>query len=359
MSLRAQCTVRRRSVVNKKIKYMKTKIIATIGPRSEDPKILEQLVVAGMDIARMNFSHCTYDEYRARKKNLERIGAKHKRAIAFMQDLCGPRLRVGSMPVRGRALTQGEQIVFSTERSKDRQVIFIDDEYLHNDISVGDPLYLANGEMELVVEKVVGRKIYARVLVGGVLFSRKAVNVPQTSLTTSGLTQKDIDDVAFAVAQGVDYIALSFVQSADDVKRLRSLIPSSIKIIAKIERAIAIKHIDEIIQAADAIMVARGDLGTELPLEEIPIIQKNIVRHAAWYDKGSIIATQMLVSMVDQNHPTRAEVSDVANAVWDGADAVMLSDETANGSFPVASLATMARIVERSERYHYSRPNRL
>ena len=338
---------------------MKTKIIATIGPRSEESKVLERLVVAGMDIARMNFSHCTYAEYRTRKKNLERIGEKHQRHIALMQDLQGPRLRVGVMPAKGRALAEGEQVVFSTERPKDRQVIFIDDEYLHKDIATGDPLYLANGEMELVVEKVAGRKIYARVLVGGVLFSRKAVNVPQTSLTTSGLTQKDVDDVAFAVKEGVDYIALSFVQSADDVRRLRSLIPSSVKIIAKIERAVALKHIDEIIQAADAIMVARGDLGTEMPLEEIPIIQKNIVRHAAWYDKGSIIATQMLVSMVDQNHPTRAEVSDVANAVWDGADAVMLSDETANGLFPVDSVATMARIVERSERYHYSRPNRL
>ncbi len=338
---------------------MKTKIIATIGPRSEDPKVLEKLVNAGMHIARMNFSHCTYDEYRTRAKHLARIAKRLKRPIAIMQDLQGPRLRVGMMPEQGRVLTEGETIIFSTEHPRDRQAIFIDDAYLHKDITAGDPLYLANGEMELTVERITGKKIYARVVTGGVLFSRKAVNVPQTSLTTSGLTQKDIQDVAFAVKEGVDYIALSFVQSADDVLRLRALIPPRVKIVAKIERAVALKHIDAIIQASDAIMVARGDLGTEMPLEMIPIIQKNLVRHAAWHNKGSIIATQMLVSMVDQNHPTRAEVSDVANAVWDGADAVMLSDETANGSFPVEAASMMRRIVDEAEQYHYNHPNRL
>ena len=338
---------------------MKTKIIATIGPTSEDPKILEAMVSEGMDIARMNFSHCTQDEYIHRVKHLKKIAAHAKKKIAIMQDLQGPRLRVGVMPSKGRLLQEDEMVVFSTEKLKLKSIIHIDDPYLHADIKEGDPIYLANGAIELVVTKVSGTQITARVRMGGVLFSHKAVNVPNTTLTTSGMTQKDVDDVAFALEQGVTYIALSFVQSAADVIKLRSLVGNKVKIVSKIERALALKHIDEIIQASDALMVARGDLGAEIPVEDVPFIQKNLIRHAYWHNKGSITATQMLLSMVQSPHPTRAEVSDVANAVIDGSDAVMLSDETASGKYPIQAVATMARIITRAERHYYNKPNLL
>jgi pyruvate kinase len=321
--------------------------------------MLGELARAGMDIARMNFSHCQYAEYTMRKKALDKISAEIGREIKIMQDLQGPRLRVGKLPEQGRMLEDNEEVVFSTEKSSDEKVIFIDDPYLHADIKEGEPMYLANGAIEMEVIKVDGTKITARVIHGGVLFSNKAVNVPNTNLTTSGLTPKDMADIECSLKEGVDYIALSFVQSAADVEKLRSLLGGNthIKIISKIERALALKNIDAIIQASDGIMVARGDLGAELPVEDLPIIQKNLIRHASWHDKASITATQMMLSMVNNPHPTRAEVSDVANAVLDGTDAVMLSDETASGQYPVEAVRMMSKIVDRAEQYHYYRPN--
>ncbi len=336
---------------------MRTKIIATIGPKSESPEMLHKLIMAGVNIARMNFSHCTYDEYNARKKAIEKISAEEKKDVKIMLDLRGPRLRVGELPEEGIELHEDEEIVFSTDE-KD-EAIFINDPYLHNDIKVGDPLFLTNGAMELKVIKISGKKIYGSVLTGGTLFSRKAVNVPRTALTTSSLTEKDIDDIQFGLKAGMDYVALSFVQDAKDVERLRSLVGDDIKIISKIERPLAVKNIDSIIQASDSIMVARGDLGIEMAAEDIPVVQKHLIKHASWHEKGSIVATQMLLSMVDKNHPTRAEVSDVANAVFDGADAVMLSDESASGSYPEESVKMMAKIIHKAEKYNYSRPNYL
>ncbi|MDD5098822.1 MAG: pyruvate kinase, partial [Candidatus Colwellbacteria bacterium] len=242
-------------------------------------------------------------------------------------------------------------------KEEEKGIILIDDPYLHSDINEGDPLYLVNGAIELTVIKVTGTKIFARAITGGHLFSRKAVNVPHTKLTTSSLTNKDIDDIQFGLEAGVDYVALSFVQDAEDVNRLRSLVGNDIKIISKIERPLAVKNIDAIIQASDSIMIARGDLGIEMPMEDIPVVQKHLISHAAWHNKGSIVATQMLLSMVENNHPTRAEVSDVANAVMDGADAVMLSDESASGAHPVLAIRTMAKIVHKAEKFLYSKPN--
>jgi len=314
---------------------------------------------AGMHIARMNFSHCTYEEYKNRKKYIEKIRKEEKIQVHIMQDLQGPRLRVGELPKKGLLLEENDEFVFTTEKTKAKGIIHIDDPYIHDDIEVGEPMYLTNGAMELVVTKVVGTKIYARVIRGGLLFSHKAINLPQTTLTTSGLTEKDVRDVEFALKEGVEYIALSFVQSAKDVIRLRELVGKKAKIISKIERALALKHIDEIIQVSDSIMVARGDLGAELPVEEVPFIQKNIIRHAYWHNKGTITATQMMLSMVSHPQPTRAEVSDVANAILDKSDAVMLSDETASGEYPVESVATMARIIQRTERHLYSRQSYL
>ncbi len=320
---------------------------------------MKELVAAGMDIARMNFSHCTYAEYKARAKRLKRMRTPHGEPIRIMQDLQGPRIRVGSLPADGILLHEGSTYTFCDEnriKRSNKNCIPIDDPFLHIDIKKGEPLHLANGDLELVVTSVKHTIITARVLRGGVLFSHKAINVPDTELRRSGLTKKDIKDALFAVRQGVDTIALSFVQSADDVLKLRHTIKASkgTKIIAKIERGQALKKIDEIIQASDGIMIARGDLGIEIPVEEIPIIQKNLVRHAHWHNKPVIIATQMLTSMIRSPKPTRAEVSDIANAVFDGADAVLLSDETAAGEHPVNAVSIMRKIINRTERYLHS-----
>lgn len=331
---------------------MKTKIVATVGPSSESPEVIHKLVAAGMDIARMNFSHCTPEEYRSRKKNIAAAAKKEKRHVTILQDLQGPRIRVGSeIPKEGRPLAEKEMVIFSTEPTKERGVITIDHPYLHSEIKAGEPMYLANGQLELIVRKVKGKQIETEVIRGGMLFPRKAVNVPHTKLSISGLTAKDKKDLKFSLSEGVDYVGISFVQSADDIRAARKIIGTKAKIVAKIETAFALRDIDDIIKESDAIMVARGDLGIEVPEEKVPFIQKNLIRHAAWHGKGSIVATQMLLSMVDHAHPTRAEVSDVANAVWDGADAVMLSDETANGQYPVAAIKAMARIAKQAETF--------
>lgn len=338
---------------------MRTQIIATIGPKSESPEMIEALVSGGMDIARMNFSHCTVDEYRKRRDLIALAAKKFGRKVRILQDLRGPRIRVGEMPVVGRKIVTGEKVVFSTSKDIKPNEVHIDDPYLHLDIKVNDPLYLSNGEMELKVLEKKDYTITAEVVRGGTLFSRKAVNVPNTVLSVTGPTDKDIADVKFAISEGVDLIAISFVQSAADVIRLKEIAGDKAKIIAKIETAIALNNIDEIIRAADAIMIARGDLGIEVPVEQLPYIQKNLIRHASWHGKPSITATQMLYSMVENDHPTRAEVSDVANAVWDGADAVMLSDETASGRHPLQSLLMMVKIVRQAEDYHYADETRL
>lgn len=336
---------------------MRTHLIATIGPSSDDPKILNALVKAGMTIARINASHATPQEIRRRTKLLRTIAAKHKKKLKIMLDLQGPRLRVGVLPQQGRVLVEGETVLFDTNGSTKRGVIHIDDPYLHSDIQAGHPLFLSSGQMELVVTKVAGTQIETKVVRGGHLFSRKGVNVPGTTLTTSGLTDKDRQDVKYAIEAGVDLIALSFVQSVKDIQALRDLLPKKIGIIAKIEMAVVLQRMEEVFQASDGIMVARGDLGIELPPEEVPFVQKSLVRQAMWHNKPSIVATQMLISMTDHPHPTRAEVSDVANAVMDGADAVMLSDETASGSYPVEAVTTMAKIIARTERERIDRPN--
>jgi pyruvate kinase len=321
--------------------------------------MLRALIRAGMDIARMNFSHCTHAEYRSRVRTIAKLAKQERRRVAILQDLQGPRIRVGNVPARGRTLKEGEEVLFSTASRASRGVITIDDPHIHLDVSAGHPFYLANGELELVVLSVEGSVIRTRVVCGGTLYPRKAVNLPHTMLTTSGLTEKDRRDVAAALAIGVDYIALSFVQSEKDVQALRELVDGKAKIIAKIESAVALKHLDRIIQASDGIMIARGDLGIELPLERIPAVQKDLIRHAAWHGKPSIVATQMLTSMIDHRHPTRAEVSDIANAVWEGADALMLSDETAAGAYPVEALAMLAKVARHAETHHFQRPNTL
>lgn len=340
------------------LKLMRTKIIATIGPASESKEMIHKFVAAGMDIARMNFSHCGREEFLSRKKNIINAAKKLKRKVSIMQDLQGPRMRVGELPIEGKKLGNGDMAVFSTQKS-DQDAIYIESRRLHLDIRVNDPIYLANGEIEVIAKRISGNRIFTEVTRGGILYSRKAVNLPHTKLSDSGLTEKDIGDVKFAIKHGVDFIAISFIQSAEDVDKLKKIVGNQAKIIAKIETGLALKNIDSIIRTADAIMVARGDLGIEIPMEQVPFVQKNIIRQANWHGKGVITATQMLTSMVDHSSPTRADVSDIANAVWDGTDAVMLSDETASGKYPLETLKMMARIVAQAEKSHFERPNPL
>ncbi len=345
---------------------MRTKIIATIGPVSDSAEMIRRFVDEGMDIARVNFSHCTEKNFLLYKKRIAAASRAAGRKIPIMQDLQGPRIRVGELPAEGYRLVEGDTVVFSTKKNDIEKngvrVIFVDSPKLHADMRTGELIYLANGDMELVVTRISGNRIFARVARGGTLYSRKGVNLPNTKLSNSGLTAKDVHDVAFGLAHGVKIFAISFVQSAGDVEALRRIVGVSnkgVKIVAKIETALGVRNIDSIIHASDAIMIARGDLGIEIAPEKIPFIQKNLIRHASWYGKGSITATQMLTSMVDHQRPTRAEVSDIANAVWDGTDAVMLSDETASGSYPLESLKMMVRVVAQAESSRFERTNPL
>lgn len=232
-------------------------------------------------------------------------------------------------------------------------IIPIDNPDLYKYIKKSEPLFLCNGAIELIVLEIKNKVITAKVINGGVLSSNKGINVPNTNIKKGGLTKKDISDLKFGLKAGMDYVALSFVQTAEDVKRLRVLLgkKSRVKIISKIERGIALKNIDKIIIASDVIMVARGDLGIEVPIEDLPIVQKNLIRHAHWHGKPTILATQVMTSMIKNPHPTRAEISDIANAVFDGADLVMLSDETTVGDYPLEAVKILEKVIKHTESY--------
>lgn len=334
---------------------MNTKIIATIGPKTESLEDLTRLLDEGVDVVRVNFSHASYDQYKRVFKIVKDYNRLNEKNVEMMLDLQGPRIRVGELPEEGLNLEIGTSHCFIFEKGgvyKDG-VIPIDNSDLHADVKKGEPLFLANGEIELIINEVKYKKIRATVVRGGTLFSRKGINVPYTNMKKGGLTAKDIKDVEFGLKVGVDLIALSFVQTKDDVEKLRKIISKkkNIKIISKIERAIALKNIDEIIRVSDLIMIARGDLGIETPIEELPIIQKYFIKFAHWHDKPTIIATQVMTSMIKNPYPTKAEVSDIANAVLDGGDMVMLSDETAIGDYPVEAVRVLKKVIKRTEKY--------
>lgn len=333
---------------------MLTKIVATIGPKSDSREELGALLDAGVEIVRVNFSHASYPQYRRIKKTVQLYNETKKKEVKIMLDLQGPRIRVGQMPEDGILMNNAEIYNFSYTRQayeKEGDIIPIDSPDLYKHMKKGAMLFLCNGAIELKVLSVDKKIIKAEVVNGGILNSRKSINVPDTIIKKGGLTSKDIKDVKFGLKTGMDYIALSFVQSAEDVHRLRKMIgkKSKIKIISKIERGVALKNIDKIISSSDMIMVARGDLGIEVPIEELPIIQKNLVRHAHWHNRPVIIATQVMTSMIKNPHPTRAEISDIANAVYDGADMIMLSDETTVGEHPVLAVKMLKKVIERTE----------
>lgn len=331
---------------------MITKIVATIGPRSESPEKLNTLMKAGVEVVRVNFSHADYDQYKRIKNQIDVYNKKNKTKVAILLDLQGPRIRVGEMPKEGLNLKRGEvyRFAYSKKPYEKDGIIPIDNEDLVKDIKKGEPLFLCNGAIELMVVDVKNKIISAKVTIGGNLLSKKGINVPYTNLTSGGLTPKDIKDLKFGLKIGIDYVGLSFVQTEDDVFALRKLIgKNKAKIVSKIERAIALKNIDTIIAASDMIMIARGDLGIEIPIEELPVVQKHLIRHSHWHNKPTILATQVMMSMMTNPSPTRAEISDIANAVYDGADMIMLSDETAMGEYPLEAVKILKKVIDRTE----------
>lgn len=334
-----------------------TNIVATIGPASEGRAQLTRMARAGMDVARMNFSHGTYADMKQILQDVRAVSKSTGKRISLMQDLSGPKLRVGEI-APGTRYRRGQEVTVTTRNVVgDPKLIPITYTALPAEVKPGDVLLLKDGEIELQVLRTRKGEIVARVAQGGELRSHQGLNVPTTSLSIPALTPKDKKDLAWGLAHGVDWVAMSFVKSAADIKQLKRLIAKTLpeskrpKVIAKIEKHEAVTDLDSIITESDAVMVARGDLGVETDAAEVPFIQKEIINRANRAGKPVITATQMLESMVEHVRPTRAEVSDVANAVLDGTDAVMLSEESAVGEHPVEAVRIMRTIVEDAERH--------
>ena len=340
------------------LRSKKVKIVCTIGPSSSRPQTIRQMIRSGMDVARLNFSHGTRAEHLKLLKALRAMAQQEKKHLGILQDIQGPKIRVGRFKGGGTKLPKGKEFIITTEKIVgDEQVVSCNLPNLHLGIKAGHRIMLDDGLIFLVVEKVRGRRIHTRVIFGGFLRDNKGMNLPDTSLRLSCLTKKDKEDLEFGLHHGVDFIGLSFVSSASDIEKVKRIVDkhkNSPLLVAKIETFQATKNIDAILAIADGVMVARGDLGVECALEIVPGIQKRIIRSANRAGKFVITATQMLESMTHSPRPTRAEASDVANAVLDGSDAVMLSAETATGQFPIESVKTMARIVVVSESYSSS-----
>ena len=328
----------------------RTKIVCTLGPATSDESSVRSLISAGMSVARLNFSHGTHEQHAATIAMLRKLSAEAKQPLALLGDLQGPRIRVGEL-AKPVSLKIGDDVVLVPEEEAKPGDLPITYDRLAVDVNAGDRILVDDGLIELVVLDVAGSRVSARVLTGGEVKSHKGLNLPGIQVSAPSLTAKDIADIEFAVKQDVDYLALSFVRRAEDIESLRALIPKSILIVAKIEKDVALRNIESIILAADGVMVARGDLGVELPFEEVPGAQKKIITIANRYGRPVITATQMLESMVEHPRPTRAEASDVANAIIDGTDAVMLSAETAAGKYPRLAVEAMTRIIREVEQH--------
>jgi pyruvate kinase len=329
----------------------KAKIICTLGPASQSPKAISSLIRAGMDVARLNFSHGTRREHQQRLELVRGLARKLDRPVAVLQDIQGPKLRVGKFVGGQLALRSGDRVVLTTRNVLGSgQTVPTPNRWLPRDVKAGEAILIDDGKIRLRVIAVRGHDVLSTVEAGGIVKDNKGINLPQSRLSIPTLTRKDKADLAFGQLIGVDFVALSFVRSADDVQRARALV-SRLKtpLIAKIEKPQAVAHLKEIAAAADGVMIARGDLGVEMPLERLPVIQKQAISLVNRLGGIVIVATEMLESMINNSRPTRAEVSDVANAIFDGADAVMLSAETAVGRFPVQAARTMSRIVSSVE----------
>jgi pyruvate kinase len=348
------------------------KIVATIGPASDDPATLKRMIQAGLDVARLNFSHGTHEEHAKRIEDIRRLSEELNKPITILQDLQGPKLRVGSLPGGSIQLDAGEIIVLSShpedarqmERYAGKDIIPFDVPNLENTVKPGNHILMDDGNLEIEVVGVDTNSVEARVLLGGPLKSHKGVNLPRANLNIPGFTEKDRADLEFGIRSGVDAVAISFVRNGNDIEIVRDAIrdfardvsprAATTPIIAKIELPEAVENLHEIVHTADGVMVARGDLGIEMSIQSVPNIQKEIIEAANRHAKIVITATQMLDSMIQNPRPTRAEASDVANAIFDGSDSVMLSGETAAGKFPVESVAMMNAIIQEAEP-HYGR----
>jgi len=341
---------------------MRTKIICTIGPNTESEDKIKSLIENGMDIARLNFSHDSHANHANRIKLIRKWAQKLNKKVEVLCDLQGPKIRTAEFDKAPRNVRDGQKIILTSSvciNCKPNEIMIMDP-YIHTDVKPKDLILIDDGSIELIVDKVVDHQIFCTVLHGGDIYPKKGVNLPLTKTTTSSLTEKDIKDLEFILTQEPDWIAISFVQTADDVRHLKSLMgKSKAKVMCKVETAVAFDNIDSIIKIANGIMVARGDLGVEMPIERLPIIQKQIIKRCNYDSTPVATATHMLSSMTHSPFPTRAEVTDIANAVFDGTDAVMLSNETTIGEYPIEALKTMRKIVESTENYIYHRENRL
>jgi pyruvate kinase len=337
----------------------KTKIVCTLGPSSRSEETLVRLIRSGMDVVRLNFSHGTYDDHLTALSSIQRATRKTGGHVAVIQDLQGPKIRIGELGVPAVELTPGARFTITTKPILGSiDIVSTGFADLPSDVRPGDPILIDDGKIRLRVVTVHDTDVVCEVIVGGVLASRKGINLPGVAVGTPSITEKDVRDLEFGIEHDIDYVALSFVRTADDIRALRAAIVQRIgkgrflPIIAKVEKPQAVANIDAIIAEADGIMVARGDLGVELPPEDVPVVQKMIIKKCNRAGKLVIIATQMLESMIGSPSPTRAEVSDVANAVIDGGDALMLSGETSVGKYPVEAVQIMERIIQRVESEH-------
>ena len=331
----------------------KTKIVCTLGPASQSEKVLRGLLAAGMDMARLNFSHGTHESHGQVFRRLRGLAKKAGKPIPILQDLQGPKIRTGLVQ-GGSALLRPKDFFTLTTRKVLGTKTMASTTYSHlpNDVKTGDTILIGDGYLRLRVERVEGSEVFAKVIEGGNLKSHMGINLPGVDLSTPSLTRKDREDLAFGLSLGVDYVGLSFVRRPEDIETLKKAMARlgrEVPVIAKLERPEALANLSSILDRADGVMVARGDLGVEMPLAQVPIYQKEIIKQANQKKRLVITATQMLESMIENSKPTRAEVSDVANAIFDGTDAVMLSGETASGKYPVAAAATMAEIAAAAE----------
>jgi pyruvate kinase len=332
----------------------RTKIVCTLGPATATREAIRAVAEAGLNVARLNFSHGTHADHAARIAMVRSVAEELGRPIALLGDLQGPRIRIGDL-AETITLRPGDDLTLVYEgdaRPGDIPVTYAE---LASDVRVGDRILVDDGLIELVTLEVEDGRVHARVIHGGPLRSHKGLNLPGVNVSAPSLTEKDRADVVFAIEQQLDYLALSFVRRAEDITSLRALLPPEMSIVAKIEKDAALENIDAIIRASDGVMVARGDLGVELPFEEVPVAQKKIIALANRIGRPVITATQMLESMVGNPRPTRAEASDVANAILDGTDAVMLSAETAAGAYPRLAVEAMSRIITEVEQHPPSR----
>ena len=331
-----------------------TKIVCTIGPASESPEIIRAMIKGGMNVARLNFSHGNHREHKKKIQVIRSVSDELSHPVAILQDLAGPKIRVGILPEPGVRLEPGQTFTLASqdvEGTRDR--VSVSYSSLPEEVEPGDRILLSDGSIELVVQGKSQFEVYCEVVTGGMLTSHKGLNLPTGTIRAPSFTETDREDLLFGLENGVDFVALSFVRTAEDILRVKEVIrqrKGDVPVIAKIERHEALDYIDSIIEETDGIMVARGDLGVEIPLEDVPVIQKMLIHKANAAGKPVITATQMLRSMENSPRPTRAEAADVANAVLDGTDAVMLSEETATGDYPVQAVQFMARIIKSAEK---------